>query len=87
MNIKDLKSSFENLKQRTFKTEGQKAAAEVGKIVSAINEAIAEKNNANKYKLAMQKVYNAASKAEEVISNSENVADLQRLISKLSVVK
>lgn len=87
MNIKDLKSSFENLKQRVLKTEGQKAAAEVGKIVSAINEAIAEKNNADRYKLAMQKVYNAISKAEDIINNSENLADLHSLINKLSGVK
>lgn len=87
MNIKDLKSSFENLKQRALKTEGQKTAAEVGKIVSAINEAVAEKNNTDKYKLAMQKVYNAISKAEDIISNSENLADLQSLVNKLSGVK
>lgn len=87
MNIKDLKNSFENLKQRVLKTEGQKVAAEVGKIVVAINEAIAEKNNTDKYKLAMQKVYNAVSKAEDVISNNENLADLQSLISKLSAIK
>lgn len=87
MNIKDLKNSFENLKQRVLKTEGQKAAAEVGKIVSAINEAAAEKNNADKYKLAIQKVYNAISKAENAISNSENLADLQSLVNKLSSIK
>lgn len=87
MNIKDLKSSFENLKQRALKTEGQKAAAEIGKIVSAINEAAAEKNNADRYKLAMQKVYNAISKAENAMSNSENLADLHSLTNKLSSVK
>lgn len=87
MNIKDLKNSFESLKQRVLKTEGQKVAAEVGKIVTAINEAIAEKNNTDKYKLVMQKVYNAVSKAEGVISNNENLADLQSLISKLSAIK
>lgn len=87
MNIKDLKNSFESLKQRVLKTEGQKVAAEVGKIVTAINEAIAEKNNTDKYKLVMQKVYNAVSKAEGAISNNENLADLQSLISKLSAIK
>lgn len=87
MNIKDLKSSFENLKQRVLKTEGQKAAAEVGKIVSAINEVAAEKNNADKYKLAIQKMYNAISKAEDVISDSEILADLQSLTSKLRGIK
>lgn len=87
MSIKDLKSPFENLKQRVLKTEGQKAAVEVGKIVSAINEAIAEKNNADKYKRAFQKIYNAISKAESIISNSENLADLQSLVNKLSGIK
>lgn len=84
MSIKDLKSSFESLKQRVLKTEGQKAAAEVNKIILAINEAAAEKNNADKYKLAIQKVYNAISKAEDTISKSENLADLQSLVNKLS---
>ena len=87
MGIKDLKNSFENLKQRVLKTEGQKSAAEVGKIVSAINEAVAEKNNADKYKLAIQKVYNAISKAEDIINNSENLADLHSLTNKLNSIK
>lgn len=87
MNIKDLKKSFENLKQRVLKTEGQKAAAEVGKIISAINEVVAEKNNTDKRKLAFQKIYSAVSKAEEAINDSENLADLQSLISKLNSTK
>lgn len=87
MDIKDLKNSFENLKQRVLKTEGQKAAAEVYKIISAINEAVAEKNNIDKYKLAIQKIYNAISKAEDIINNSENLADLHSLTNKLSSIK
>lgn len=87
MNIKDLKSSFENLKQRVLKTEGQKAAAEVNKIILAINEAVAEKNNTDRYRSAIQKVYNAVSKAEDIISNSENLADLQSLVNKLGSIK
>lgn len=87
MNIKEIKNSFENLKQRLYKTEGQKAAAELNKVIMALNEAGAEQNNTDKYKNAMQKVYAAVGKAEDIIKNSENIADLQSLISKLSAIK
>lgn len=87
MNIKEIKNSFENLKQRLYKTEGQKAAAELNKVIIALNEASAEQNNTDKYKKAIQKIYAAVGKAEDVIKNSENIADLHSLISKLSAIK
>ena len=87
MNIKEIKNSFENLKQRLYKTEGQKAAAELNKVIMALNEASAEQNNTDKYKKAIQKIYAAVGKAEDIIKNSENLADLHSLISKLSAIK
>lgn len=83
MDIKDVKRSFERLKQRVLKTDGQKAAAEVNNIITAINEAIAERGNEDRYNRAIGKVFQYISRAEAVIKNSENLADINSIVKQI----
>lgn len=80
MDMKDVKKSFETLKQRVLKTEGQKAASAVNNIIVAINEALAEKKDLYKYNVAIGKVFSHIGKAEMLIKEEENLADIQNLI-------
>lgn len=83
MTIKDLKVSFEKLKQNVLKTEGQKPASEINNVITYINTYIAEGDNEQRKKTAVEKIYKAIANIEKLIKQSENIADLHSLIRQL----